>query len=361
MFTYVSSVGYNRAEPNLRTAMANEEHLKILRQGVDDWNSWRNEHPGLSRAYQGIAVEGNEFTKVDFTGADLTGIKLRGADLKYVDFAGANLTGAVLRHADLREAEFKGADLSGVDLMGVNLSGANLAGASLSEAKLHETIFANVNLTDTKDLESCIHFGPSIIDHRTLAWSKDVPINFWRGCGLPDQLIDYMPSLISDAIQFYSCFISYSHADKSFARRLYDQLQGQGIRCWLDEHQMLPGDDIFERVDEGIRLWDKILLCCSNDSLSSWWVENEINSAFVKEQKLQKERGQKALALIPLNLDDHLFVWQHGMANQVRKRLAADFTGWEHNNAKFESQFDLVVKALRSDEGAREKPPIQKL
>ncbi len=45
-------------------------------------------------------------------------------------------------------------------------------------------------------------------------------------------------------IEFYSCFVSYSHADKSFARRLYDTLQGRGIRCWLDEHELLPGDDI---------------------------------------------------------------------------------------------------------------------
>jgi hypothetical protein len=29
--------------------------------------------------------------------------------------------------------------------------------------------------------------------------------------------------------------------DKLFARRLHDTLQGRGIRCWLDEKQMLPG------------------------------------------------------------------------------------------------------------------------
>ncbi len=31
-------------------------------------------------------------------------------------------------------------------------------------------------------------------------------------------------------IEFYSCFISYSHADKSFADRLYYGLQMRGIR-----------------------------------------------------------------------------------------------------------------------------------
>jgi hypothetical protein len=59
---------------------------------------------------------------------------------------------------------------------------------------------------------------------------------------------------VPKAVELCSCFISYSHADKSFARRLRDQLQGRGIRCWLDEKQILPGDDIYEQVDHGIKL-----------------------------------------------------------------------------------------------------------
>lgn len=86
-------------------------------------------------------------------------------------------------------------------------------------------------------------------------------------------------------------------------------------------------------------------------------------SAFDKEQALWKERGKKTLALIPLNLDDHLLsgAWQDGKAISVKSRLAADFTGWETDNAKFEREFERLVRALRADGGDREAPPQPKL
>ena len=104
-----------------------------------------------------------------------------------------------------------------------------------------------------------------------------------------------------------------------------------------------------------------MLLCCSQASLSSWWVDNEINKAFEKERQLMQARGAKVLALIPLNLDGFLFKWTSGKAEKVKSRLAADFTGWKRSNTRFEKAFEDVVRALRADDGAREAPPTPRL
>jgi len=69
------------------------------------------------------------------------------------------------------------------------------------------------------------------------------------------------------------------------------------------------------------------------------------------------------LALISLNLDNYMFSgqWQSWKERPVKQRLAADFTGWETDNAKFEREFERVVMALRTDDGGREVPPVPKL
>jgi hypothetical protein len=62
--------------------------------------------------------------------------------------------------------------------------------------------------------------------------------------GLPDNVIDYLPSLLNTAIQLYSCFISYSSKDEAFAERVHADLQDNGVRCWFAPHDMPIGAKI---------------------------------------------------------------------------------------------------------------------
>jgi len=370
--------------------MANDEHLEILHRGVAEWNGWRIENPTIEPDLIGAELLASNFSNVNFKRVDLSG-----ADLKDANFDGSNLTGADLRGADLSgatltmaslynvnfrwatlrnsklmrssldssefyHADLNGANLSGCHLSQVNFGSASLAGANFTAASCWETIFADNDLSLVIGLDSITHNAPSTVGVDTLYRSRGkLPEVFLRGAGVPENLITFLASLTGNAIEFYSCFISYSHADKSFARRLHDALQSRGVRCWLDDHELLPGDKTYTEVDRGIRLWDKVLLCCSKAALTSWWVDNEIKIAFDKEQQLWRQRGKEVLALIPLNLDDYLFSgkWQSGLETEVKARLAANFVGWESNNKKFEEQFEQLVKALRTNSGGKKPPP----
>jgi len=62
-------------------------------------------------------------------------------------------------------------------------------------------------------------------------------------------LIEYLPSLLNQAIQHYSCFISYSAKDQDFAERLHADLQNKGVRCWFAPHDMPIGGKIRDEID----------------------------------------------------------------------------------------------------------------
>jgi hypothetical protein len=125
----------------------------------------------------------------------------------------------------------------------------------------------------------------------------------------------------------------------------------------LDEHHILPGDDILDEIDRGIKLWDKTLLLCSESSLNSSWVNREIDKALNKEEQLWKLRGEKILALIPVDLDKFLFQWESSRASILMDRYAEDLTDLEKHPDKFIKALSRIEKALMVNYGGRAKPP----
>src|SRR5206468_4404800 len=137
-------------------------------------------------------------------------------------------------------------------------------------ARVGWTIFGNVDLRTVKELETVIHVGPSTIGTDTLLRSEgDIPETFLRQAGLSDTFITYVRSLAQNPIEYYTCFISYSSKDQEFAERLSADLQAKGVRCWYAPEHMKIGDKIRQRIDESIRLYDKLLLVLSEQSVKS--------------------------------------------------------------------------------------------
>jgi hypothetical protein len=318
--------------------MADENQVSLLKQGVKAWNEWRRENQVDQADLSGAKLNRADLIGANLIGANLSGANLGMANLFGADLSGANLSGAILYGALLSGANLNFANFSGANLFLANLWSARLDRANFGNAMVGSTIFGGVDLSSCSGLNSVQHLAPSTLGVDSIIRSRGlIPMAFLRGVGLPDEWIDYIPSLVGDGIQFFSCFISYSSSDKPFATRLHDALQSKGIRCWLDEKQLLPGDDISRELERGIYLWDKFLLCASKNSLTSWWVEDEIKTTLEKERALRKEREKPVRKLIPLNLDGYMFTdqWDLGvLANEIRTRVAADFRDWEKPNSK---------------------------
>ena len=347
--------------------MANEKQLEILKSGVKAWNEWRSEHSNR---------------RIDLRSADLRSADLSHANLREANLSHANLRGANLSHVSLLDTNLFTADLSGANLtytvwISAYCSGANFSSASLYYAQLAfsrlphaeflgarfgDTGLHGLDLSGTGGLAGVRHFAPTGITNCTLEYTaaglaKDASRQgevetFYRASGVPEQMIEYYRSLIGHPIEFYSAFISYNHSDKPFARRLYADLQSAGIRCWLDEKDMRGGDMIFDVVNRAIRTHDKLILLCSLSSLTSNWVERELQSAFDREER--SKDGERIL--IPLDLDGYLFDGYEGQFGpQIRARLAIKFDGWKGDADVYEAGFEKVKDALRPQ--SEDTPP----
>jgi len=329
--------------------MANQEHLDILKQGVDVWNQWRNEHPELEPKLYGADLRGSKLRGANFSNADFSYARLGAtfytdtvADL--TEFQGANFRGAYLGNADLRFADLTRADLGQTILSGTDLSYARLKGSNLSDAWLMNTQFASTDLSEVIGLETVTHAGPSVIDISTIFYSRgNISEVFLRRAGVPEAFIAYMSSLVSRPFVYYTCFISYSSKDQAFAERLYSDLQNQGVRCWYAPEDLNIGDKIRPRIEESIRLYDKLLIVLSANSIESSWVAYEV------ERALNKEPQGTPNVLFPIRLDDDVMESKEGWAEDIKRtRHIGDFTHWK-NHDDYQKAFNQLLRALKAE------------
>ena len=387
--------------------MANEEHLAILKQGVEVWNKWREENvdicPDLSwQDLRGLSLSNanfagaylhmtnlnyadltnSEFNSGDlsnavlisaklnyaeFIDANLSNVDLFGAKLNFADFSGANLSGANLALAELTSANLSKANLLEAHLEGTNLSQTLLYWANLSNVKLDETNFdgslvgwtnfADVDFRQAKGIGTVRHSGPSYLDiHSFYRSHGEIPHAFLRSAGIDDAFISYVPSHFGGKpIRVYSCFISHSSADKSFVERLHADLRANGVQCWYAPSDMKGGRKTLEQIEDAIIHHDKLLLVLSENSMGSGWVETEIRRT--RKEEIDKKRQK----LFPIRLSgfDAIQNWRcfdsdtgRDMATEVREYHIPDFSNWKDHDS-YKLAFEHLLKDLRAEDQAR--------
>lgn len=67
----------------------------------------------------------------------------------------------------------------------------------------------------------------------------------------------------------HDVFLSHSSRDKPVVRELAARLKRDGVRVWLDEEQIKPGDSIPAKVEEGLEHSHVPVLCMSANAFGS--------------------------------------------------------------------------------------------
>jgi len=107
-------------------------------------------------------------------------------------------------------------------------------------------------------------------------------------------------------------FLCHSSGDKEGVRRLYHRLRADGVSCWFDEEDLLPGQDWESEIGKAIRRSRFVLACLSNSSISKrGFVQKELRLAL----DVADEQPDGSTFLIPVRLEeceipDRLKRWQ---------------------------------------------------
>lgn len=131
-------------------------------------------------------------------------------------------------------------------------------------------------------------------------------------------------------------FISYSSNDRVKVSKLAQELQLKGMKVWFDDEQIIPGDDLIEKIKNGISSSKFYIICLSpsfDKKPPTSWVKKEFKMAMLKEN--QEERK----SIIPVRIKKG-----GPIPKEIGERAYADLT----TNKKWEKNFPRLCKALEA-------------
>ena len=125
-------------------------------------------------------------------------------------------------------------------------------------------------------------------------------------------------------------FISHSHQDKPFVRRLATDLVQAEIDVWIDEVEIRVGESLVAKIQEGIESSDFIAAVLSRSSIGSSWVREELHMA------LTDQINGKRVRVLPIKIDDC------ELPGFLRSRLYCDFS----DQSRYRDAFRRLVRDI---------------
>ena len=154
-----------------------------------------------------------------------------------------------------------------------------------------------------------------------------------------------------DALLFESCFLSHSTQDKTFCQRLSQDLKANGVACWYFPESAAWGQSVWGEINRGIQIYDRLLLVCSEHSLTSGPVLRELERALQREDDERRQTGVNRQILFPITLDNYVFdKWQHARRADVLAKVIGNFQGTKRSRTKYDAAFAELLKHFQPKE-----------
>lgn len=142
----------------------------------------------------------------------------------------------------------------------------------------------------------------------------------------------------------WDVFICHASEDKAnVAERLYKHLDSVGIRCWYDRGEILWGDSIVGKINEGLKCSRFVIVVVSPALLRKTWTTKEMNAA------LSQEIDSGVTMVLPLMVGSDEEIQQ--MTNELTIQRDKRYIRWSGNSQEIREE----LRALIRRENARGK------
>lgn len=173
----------------------------------------------------------------------------------------------------------------------------------------------------------------SIEPYREFAIKHPNNIDYVEGNVIPNQSQEQSKNPI-----FLKIFLCHSSGDKPAVRNLYQQLKANAFIPWLDEENLLPGQDWQIEIPKAVKESNVVIVCLSQSSTTKeGYVQKEIKYAL----DVADEKPEGTIFIIPLRLEEC----------NVSERLSR----WQWVNLYEDNGFEKLKRALQVRENQLKK------